>query len=249
MAAIFASSDTGRIRGPTAVRIMPIRANARRRRAMNRPAVAVALAVTALMGSVMLLRTRPAPSGYGKPADAAVRQIETAGPALMASPGLPETPREPGASPIAAQATIGGRAATGQADAIGGPAAMAPGPVKAVHVSRPATPARRERVMLASYVKNSDDCDGTIRMDRARCMHPRIVAADDVLRSAYAGAVRAGVSRRTLSHYRARWARFGRKTLTDPDRVVAEYREMSRDLRDLGQDAKGAGREYIADAS
>lgn len=85
-------------------------------------------------------------------------------------------------------------------------------------------------------------------MDRARCMYAEVVQADDRLRTAYAGATRAGVPRRTLSRYRDRWARLRRKALTDPDRVVSGYGQLARDLRGLRIAQAKPSPEYIADA-
>lgn len=79
-------------------------------------------------------------------------------------------------------------------------------------------------------------------------MYPEVVAADNLLREAYTDAARAGVASRTLSRYRHRWARLRGKALTQPDRVARGFRELARDLKDLGADTDEGGVGRIAGA-
>jgi uncharacterized protein len=91
------------------------------------------------------------------------------------------------------------------------PAPAAPTPVKA------ARPMRTHALPKA-------------RTARACCSYAQVQAADRRLRTAYAVAVRAGVSRGEIAAARDRWSTTRRRAAHDPVRLVATYRDIADDL-------------------
>lgn len=72
----------------------------------------------------------------------------------------------------------------------------------------------------------------------ARCMRPQILAADRQLRDAYDDAVRAGVERQVLVHYRRQWSIMRQRAISDPRSVAAGYRQMAEELYALQSDGR-----------
>ncbi|RAK60743.1 hypothetical protein DJ021_13460 [Phenylobacterium hankyongense] len=64
----------------------------------------------------------------------------------------------------------------------------------------------------------------------ARCAYPTVIAADRRLRTAYASASRAGVSRSVLVSYRSAWADLRPRASRDPGHVIDRYDTLTRDL-------------------
>lgn len=241
MAAIMANLSGNRLRGVPAVKIAPIRsAPLRRGNTLAWPAMATALTVSALVAGMVFLRGTQPSSYDGKPTDPV---MAAARPQMVASV-LPEPSRIAESEPVEATAAFA-TPETATPDA----KRAEPAPARVIHAAYAASPTRKARLTPAAYVRSSEDCEGTVRAERARCLYSDIVGADEDLRSAYGGAVRAGVSGRTLARYRNRWARLRHKSVSDPDRVVREYAEIAADLRDLRHEAGSGRREYLADAS
>jgi uncharacterized protein len=65
---------------------------------------------------------------------------------------------------------------------------------------------------------------------RGCCSYAQVQAADRRLRTAYAVAVRAGVSRGEIVAARDRWSSARRRGARDPLRLVANYRDIADDL-------------------
>ncbi len=73
-------------------------------------------------------------------------------------------------------------------------------------------------------------CENLGRIDRSRCMRPRLLHADQRLRTAYARAARAGVDARTLASYNRRWTRLLGKAVSQPDHVTDSLASMATRL-------------------
>jgi uncharacterized protein len=58
-----------------------------------------------------------------------------------------------------------------------------------------------------------------------------VAAADGQLRDAYATAIRAGVSRRTLEDIRDDWSRLRRRANKDPQLLIRGYGDLAQELR------------------
>lgn len=108
------------------------------------------------------------------------------------------------------------------------PATPPPPRAQAVVRPRATTP---PQTAVSAYQGNPE-CIGLDRRERARCMRPRVLAADQLMRGSYAQAVRAGMSSRTLASYQRRWTRVLRQTDSDPHHVTSVLSRMARELDD-----------------
>jgi hypothetical protein len=86
------------------------------------------------------------------------------------------------------------------------------------------------RPKLLSTERAEQSCDGMSGLDRARCMRPQLLRADEQLRDAYARATRAGVKRSMLKSYRNRWSRLLDQSNSDPAHVTSSLQEMAQQL-------------------
>lgn len=95
-------------------------------------------------------------------------------------------------------------------------------------------PAKRaeERPAPAEPAARGTQCEGD-RLERHWCLRHDILKADRRLRLAYANAIREGVERRFLVAHQRRWTRLRDRASSDPDGVVAGYRELADDLERL----------------
>jgi hypothetical protein len=93
----------------------------------------------------------------------------------------------------------------------------APAPAR-VEAPRPAKVARKP-----AKPRSAPGC-------RRGCTYAEVMAADRRLRRAYAGAIRAGVSRGALVSYRNRWAQLRPRARYEPQRVVVGYGALASDL-------------------
>lgn len=78
--------------------------------------------------------------------------------------------------------------------------------------------------------RGNPDCIGLGRRDRAQCMRPQVIAADQQMRASYARAVNSGVGSRMLNSYQSQWTRLLRQTDSDPHHVTSVLKRMARDL-------------------
>ncbi|MBU3077336.1 hypothetical protein [Sphingomonas quercus] len=236
MASIFAGLDASAAQSRSASEVRPINPSGpARRRWRSWSTIGAIVAVAALAANTMLATGRDRPLERAVPATPAARLATAASPItpppLMVMAQEPEPPA-PMVEPTAAPPR---------------PATARPASAKRKK-SRLSAPARRVRVAQVTHHPVPRNCEGTIRMERARCMYPEVVAADDLLRDAYADAVRAGVANRTLNRYRHRWERLRGQALTQPDRVARGFRELARDLQELGADTDDGSVGRIAGA-
>lgn len=223
MAEIFTGRSIGGGRSRSGAHALPILSTAKPRRRMpSRSTIGLGFAIGALAVTLMLPAERsPQPVRLTPLPQAATPMPAPALPALSA-------PTPPTITPVAEQAIAPPPPEAGSVN-------LAPPVARAA--AKPAV-TRKARPVRARYRRALGDCAARGGMARARCLYPEIVRADDVLRDAYSDAARAGVSSRTLSIYRDRWARLRRRALSDPDMVADGYRALSRDLRDLRADVR-----------
>jgi hypothetical protein len=92
---------------------------------------------------------------------------------------------------------------------------------------------RSEAVARSERVVAREACDDLPLGERAWCLRPAILAADDRLRDAYASATRAGVDGDTLARYNERWSRLRGRTRRDPEDVLFGYNDLADDLSRL----------------
>lgn len=236
MAAIFA--DRGRADGVErrAPNISPFHPAARRSR--RRPvviAIGLTLIGAAAAGSMMVFRAGNAPP---------VRTVD-AMPAMQPSPVAAPVSLPPNIAPVQVhdRIVVAERgAASVRREAKRSRLARAervPHPVAARHNPRSARLVSAERV---------GGCEGTVGIDRARCMYPQILETDKALRAAYADAANAGATGRALSPIRNRWARLRRRALVDPDRVADGYRQMAVELRGLHPSEAAVGERRVSES-
>jgi len=75
---------------------------------------------------------------------------------------------------------------------------------------------------------------------RAHSSYAQVQAADRRLRAAYEAAIRAGAPRAVLVSSRDRWAQIRRRAAHDPERLIAGYGDLARDLdRDAARNRGG----------
>jgi len=130
----------------------------------------------------------------------------TAEPPTAAAPALPAIATPPASLPVE---MVAPQAA--QAEVLPAAAAAPPASVKAAQPTR------------AHAVRKP-------KAPRGCCSYVQVQAADRSLRAAYAGAVRAGVSRDEIAAARDRWSATRRRSAHDPIRLVANYRDIADDL-------------------
>lgn len=104
----------------------------------------------------------------------------------------------------------------------------APPATQAKPVERPRPTATRRAT--ADPYRGNPDCIGLGRRDRAQCMRPQVIAADQQMRASYARAVNSGVGSRMLNSYQRQWTRLLRQTDSDPHHVTSVLKRMARDL-------------------
>lgn len=102
---------------------------------------------------------------------------------------------------------------------------------KVEKLEKPAKPPEKLRVP-AEQASAGAECEGD-RLERHWCLRHDILQADRMLRLAYANAIREGVERRFLVAHQRRWTRLRDRASSDPDGVVAGYRELAEDLERL----------------
>ncbi|KRB86217.1 hypothetical protein ASE00_05670 [Sphingomonas sp. Root710] len=109
-----------------------------------------------------------------------------------------------------------------------------PDPVRLAKVDRPEEPAKppEKRMVSAEPASLGAQCEGD-RLERHWCLRHDILKADRMLRLAYANAIREGVERRFLVAHQRRWTQLRDRASSDPDGVVAGYRELAEDLERL----------------
>jgi len=218
--AIFPSKARFRIRGaaPGLKAVAPVRFGYRRR-SSSRPLIvgaAVATLVACAVASVFLV-------------DMPAAEVSKTTVERPAQQKLGPTTPLPSPSPLAASAT-GQVAASVMADSPK-PAAATPEmpaveraePVR----SRKAAGARRSAAVSQA---SNPNCIGLSSSERARCMRPQVLAADQRMRGAYASAIKAGLSPTALAPYQRRWARLLEEANSDPHHVTAALGSMAREL-------------------
>jgi hypothetical protein len=104
----------------------------------------------------------------------------------------------------------------------------APQVVERAPVSR-AAPSRRS---VAAAERNDPDCVGFTGRELSRCMRPQLLAADRVMRAAYAQATQTGLNYSTLFSYQQRWARVLQQADADPQQTTAALNRMAQELGD-----------------
>lgn len=106
-----------------------------------------------------------------------------------------------------------------------------PEPVRLAKTEMPKKPAKpaREGMAAAEPASRGAQCEGD-RLERHWCLRHDILKADRTLRLAYANAIREGVERRFLVAHQRRWTQLRDRASSDPDGVVAGYRELAEDL-------------------
>lgn len=158
------------------------------------------------------------------------------GAALTRPPGPPRPP------PVASQSVVAQAAPAPAPAAVAAAPTTPSAPVLRARQPAPAPPAvqRPARAKAPPAARAARGCQALRGEARARCAYPAVLAADRRLRTAYARATRAGVSRTTLITYRSRWASLGRRATAEPARVIAGYGVMAGELDRLARNARAS---------
>jgi hypothetical protein len=112
--------------------------------------------------------------------------------------------------------------------------AAADAPIHSAPVRSERAP-RAHRVEIAAAAPRRISRPAPVR----RLAYGDLIAADQQLRRAYAGAISAGVPRSILVDYRDRWDDLRQETNWRPDRVVVGYRALAGDLTRLSRPTSG----------
>lgn len=218
MAAIFGESAIAGRAG--AQRAMPFRkADAPAPPSARRRMKPAPLLVAALGGVILGMAAIGTPRliGHDAPARPAAPPATTVAASPFEGTASPDA-GPPSVSPARASSSVSKSAARTE------PVRLA----KTEKLEKPEKPAE-ERRASAQQASRGAQCEGD-RLERHWCLRHDILKADRMLRLAYANAIREGVERRFLVAHQRRWTQLRDRASSDPDGVVAGYRELAEDL-------------------
>lgn len=141
---------------------------------------------------------------------------------------------QPRLPPVKSRPLISGQSRLAPPPATANPQAASRSPSRAA--SPAASPAPHKPTPAAARSSRR----GTVEVRRAHCragatsawcLRGAVAAADGQLRDAYATAIRAGVSRRTLEDIRDDWSRLRRRANKDPQLLIRGYGDLAQELR------------------